>query len=406
MQVTINKSKANGIIDAPPSKSMAHRLLICAGLSEGESRVKGLSFSQDVLATLDCLKAFGATFTIDGDIATIKGANPALYNGGEILNCRECGSTLRFFIPLAMTGKSEVSLTGSTTLMDRPLTVYQDIATEQNLKYQLSDGILSVKGPLNPGEYKVTGSISSQFISGLLFSLPLLNGTSILSLIPPVESRPYIDMTIDALKTFGIKIIVKDENTFEIPGNQTYVATDVKVEGDYSNAAFLEALNLTGGNVAVTGLNLQSLQGDMAYLKMYPKLQEGFCTIDIADCPDLGPVLFSAAALCHGALFTGTKRLKWKESDRAEAMRQELAKCGVNVTIEENSVRICPDVLHTPDKNIFGHNDHRIVMAMAILLTKTGGTIDGAEAVRKSYPNFFDNLKSLGVEVNTNGMDK
>ena len=406
MQVTINKSKAKGTISAPPSKSMAHRLLICAGLSAGTSKVSGLSFSQDVLATLDCLKVFGARFTTCGNSVTITGANPALYNGNEILNCRECGSTLRFMIPLCLTGTSEVKLTGSQTLMERPLKVYEDIASEQNLKYQLENGILTVRGALCPGNYEITGSISSQFVSGLLFSLPLLNGDSTLSLVPPVESRPYIDMTIEALKLFGINIISKNENTYFIKGNQSYKAANVKVEGDYSNAAFLEALNLTGGSVCVEGLNPKSLQGDKVYLKMFEKLKNGECNLNIADCPDLGPILFTAAALCNGATFTGTKRLKWKESDRVTAMMQELSKCGIFVTADENAVQVHRGILKTPKQPISGHNDHRIVMSMAVLLTKTGGTIEGAEAVRKSYPDFFEKIKSLGVEVEINGMDK
>ncbi len=406
MQATIKPSKAKGNISAPPSKSMAHRLLICAGLSDGESRVGGLSFSQDVLATLDCLKAFGASFTINGDTVTITGANPAFYDGKEILNCRECGSTLRFMIPLCMTSSNEIKLTGSQTLMQRPLKVYEDIAANQNLKYHLDDSVLTVQGALTPGTYEVTGSISSQFISGLLFSLPLLNGDSRLTLLPPVESRPYIDMTLQALSLFGIEIKAENENTYFIKGNQKYKHADVRVEGDYSNAAFLEALNLTGGNVKVEGLSSKSLQGDKVYLEMYEKLKKGYCTLDISDCPDLGPVLFTAASLCFGAEFIGTKRLKWKESDRASAMMRELNKCGVSVVVEENRVEIKPASPKAPKQIISGHNDHRIVMAMAVLLTKIGGTIDGAEAVRKSYPDFFEKIQSLGVEVNINGVDK
>lgn len=406
MQVTIKPSKANGIISAPPSKSMAHRLLICAGLSKGTSKVSGLSFSQDVLATLDCLKSFGASFTTDGDTVTITGANPAEYDGNEILNCRECGSTLRFMIPLCMTGNSKVSLTGSQTLMERPLTVYEDIAKKQNLKYELNDGVLSVQGALKSGKYEVTGCISSQFISGLLFSLPLVDGDSTLHLIPPVESRPYIDMTLEALATFGIDITQVDENTFYIKGNQKYKAKNVVVEGDYSNAAFLEALNHTGGNVTVTGLNPQNLQGDKVYLEIFDRIKNGNCTVDIADCPDLGPILFTVAALYSGAVFTGTKRLKWKESDRVSAMAQELQKCGISMTIEENRVQVHLGPAKMPKQILSGHNDHRIVMSLAVLLTRIGGTIDGAEAVRKSYPDFFDKLKLLGAEVEIDGMDK
>lgn len=406
MQAIIKPSKAKGKIMAPPSKSMAHRLLICAGLSNGTSVVSNLSFSQDILATLDCLKALGASYTVDGNSVTINGTNPSLYDGSTILNCRECGSTLRFMIPLCMTGKNEVKLTGSTTLMERPLTVYSDIAKNQKLKYELNNNILSVCGQLASGDYSVTGSISSQFISGLLFTLPLLDGDSTLSLIPPVESRPYIDMTLASLSLYGIEIVEKDENTFFIKGNQKYKCCDTSVEGDYSNAAFLEALNLTGGAVEVNGLNPQSLQGDRVYIEMYKKLMQGECVLDISDCPDLGPILFTAAALCNGAEFSGTKRLKWKESDRCASMVQELGKCGISLIATENNVVVKPGIATTPNEIISGHNDHRIVMSMAIMLTRTGGIIDGAEAVSKSYPDFFNHLKSLGVEVELNGMDK
>ena len=406
MKVIIKPSKARGEIYAPPSKSMAHRLLICAGLTNGISTVSNIAFSQDILATLDCLKTLGADYSIDGSTVTVKGTNPSLYHGENILNCRECGSTLRFMIPLCMTGKKEVKLTGSTTLMERPLTVYSEIAKSQNLKYELNDGILSVCGALTPGEYVVTGSISSQFISGLLFTLPLLNGTSTLKLIPPVESRPYIDMTLQALSLYGIEVEEKDENTFLVKGNQQYKPCNTSVEGDYSNAAFLEALNFTGGPVEVKGLNPHSLQGDKIYMEMYKKLRGGNCSLDISDCPDLGPVLFSVAALCDGAEFTGTKRLKWKESDRALAMKHELEKCGISVAVEENRVIVNSGELKKPKEIICSHNDHRIAMSMVVVLTRIGGIIDCAEAVRKSYPDFFEHLKSLGVEVETYGMDK
>lgn len=406
MHVTIKPSKAKGSICAPPSKSMAHRLLICAGLSKGESRVRGLSFSEDVLATLDCLEALSASYTLDGNTVAIMGTNPSLYDGSTVLNCRECGSTLRFMIPLCMTGKSKVSLTGSSTLMERPLAVYEDMASKQGLRYQLNDGILSVQGPLKAGKYEIPGSISSQFVSGLLFSLPLLCGDSTLKLIPPVESRPYIDMTIDALSQFGVEIDRMDENTYFIKGSQVYTSSDASVEGDYSNAAFLEALNLTEGDVKITGLNPRSYQGDKVYIEYYQRLKRGFCTLDISDCPDLGPVLFAVAALFDGAVFTGTKRLRWKESDRASAMAQELKKCGINIIVDDNTVTVESGDLKAPTEVISGHNDHRIVMAMSIILTKIGGTIDGAEAVRKSYPDFFEKLKSLGVEVIISGMDK
>lgn len=406
MQVIIKPSKLNGTIAAPPSKSMAHRLLICAGLSKGESTVSGVSFSKDVIATLNCLEALGASYKTESDKIIIKGVDPALYNGTEILNCNECGSTLRFMIPICMTGKNEVKLTGSSVLMARPLGIYEEIAKNQNLRFNLSGNILSVCGTLSAGNYKISGNISSQFVSGLLFSLPLLKGDSTLEIIPPVESKPYIDMTIEALDLFGIKIEQEKENIYFIKGNQSYKSANVSVEGDYSNAAFLEAFNLIGTEVKVSGLNPKSLQGDKVYYEMFYKLKEEFCTFDIADCPDLAPVLFSVAALCYGGKFTGTKRLKWKECNRGEAMKEELSKCNIKLDIAENEITVHKGTLKAPTDIISSHNDHRIAMAMSVVLSKVGGIIDGAEAINKSYPDFYKNMKQLGGDVKFIGIDK
>lgn len=406
MQVNINPSKLKGKIMAPPSKSMAHRLLICAGLSNGESTVSGISFSKDITATLNCLKALGASYKTENDKIIIKGVNPATYSGKEILNCNECGSTLRFMIPICLTGSSEIKLTGSPVLMARPLGIYEDIAKNQNLGFNISNDILSVSGPLSAGNYKISGNISSQFVSGLLFSLPLLKEDSTLEIIPPIESKPYIDMTLEALSLFGINIEEKDENIYFIKGNQSYKSAIVNVEGDYSNAAFLEAFNLIGSEVEVLGLNPESLQGDKAYYEMFYKLKNSFCTFDIADCPDLAPVLFSVAALCHGGKFTGTKRLKWKECNRGVAMKEELSKCQIKLDIAENEIIVHKGTVKAPTDIISSHNDHRIAMAMTVVLSRVGGIIDGAEAVNKSYPDFFDNFKKLGGEVECIGMDK
>ncbi len=405
MQVKINPSVARGHISAPPSKSMAHRFLISAGLAEGRSEISNLSFSEDILATLDCLRALGAKYTIDKNTAIIDGISNKSFNKDAILNCRECGSTLRFMIPICMSSDGRYTMSGSGTLMKRPLKVYEDIAANQGIVYLKKDNTLTIEGRLSSGEYSIDGSVSSQFISGLLFTLPMLEGDSILRLIPPVESRPYIAMTLDALGLFGIKISQTDENTYCIKGKQKYTPASANVEGDYSNAAFLEAFNLCGGEVEVGGLNPYSLQGDKVYLDMFSEIKNGNAKLDISDCPDLGPILFAMAAKHGGALFTGTKRLKFKESDRASAMAQELSKFGIAVDIYENSVKISGE-LNAPKEILNGHNDHRIVMSLAVLASATGGVIDGAEAVRKSYPDFFERIRTLGVEADIIGMDK
>ena len=403
MKVIIQPSRAHGVVTAPPSKSMAHRLLICAGLSAGESTVRSLAYSKDVEATIACLRALGADIRTDGDIAVIRGVDLTQYADKTAdLNCNESGSTLRFFIPLCLLDGARHTLRGSEYLFTRPLSVYEQIAADQGIIFDKETDSLTVQGRLQSGDYTVPGNISSQFITGLLFALPLLRGDSTIRLIPPVESRSYIDMTVAALKTFGIQITA-DGDTYTIRGNQQYRPMDVTVEGDYSNAAFFEALNYAGSDVSVNGLNPDSLQGDSVYKILLKNIKQQNKSIDISDCPDLGPVLFAVAALCGGGEFTGTYRLRFKESDRAEAMREELKKFGVTVEVGENTLRVGGE-LRAPDEPLSGHGDHRIVMALAVLCTVTGGVIDGAEAVSKSFPDFFDKLKDLGVDIQY-GMD-
>lgn len=405
MKAVFTPSKAHGSVTAPPSKSMAHRMLICAGLSAGESVVRNLAFSEDVKATVACLRALGARIRLDGDTAYVSGADvrQKKIQSAE-LPCNECGSTLRFMIPLCMLSGDEYTLTGSRYLLNRPLSVYEAIAENQGLLFEKAGDHLTVSGQLKSGIYEVAGNISSQFISGLLFALPLLDGDSEIRLLPPVESKPYIDMTLSALRDFGITVIENDDSCL-IEGGQRYRPTDITVEGDYSNAAFFEALNEVGADVSVKGLRADSLQGDRIYKILYKKINSGDSPIDIADCPDLGPVLFAVAAAKGKTVFTGTRRLRIKESDRAAAMREELQKLGVSVDIGENTVTVHGGTLRAPNEAINSHGDHRIVMAMSVLLTVTGGTIFGAESVGKSFPDFFDRLKDLGVNVSY-GMDQ
>ena len=399
MKVTINRSRAHGTVAAPPSKSMAHRLLICAGLSDGVSVIKGVALNEDIAATIDCLTALGAKCDIDGDTVTVQGVNPAYSDIRSPLFCRESGSTLRFFIPLALLNKKKTTFTGSEKLLSRPLQVFATLCKEQKLFFAQNPQQVTVQGQLKAGEFRVPGNISSQFISGLLFALPLLNGDSIIRITSPIESRSYIDLTLQALHQFGICVEWQEEKVLFIKGNQTYRATDMTVEGDYSGAAFLAAFNTLGGDVTVTGLSPDSLQGDKVYEKHFAALLQGTPVIHIADCPDLGPILFAVAAAKNGGVFTGTKRLKIKESDRAAVMAKELEAFGTAVTVHEDAVVVYPHAFHTPDRTLYGHNDHRIVMALSVLLTLTGGEIDGAEAVRKSFPDFFEKLTALGIEV-------
>ena len=397
MKVTIGKSTASGRIFAPPSKSMAHRLLICGALSES-SVISNLSESKDITATVECLKNMGAKLESDGKTAKIGGINPQNINGETELFCNESGSTLRFLIPLCMMSGKKITLTGSSRLFERPLSVYEEICKEQNIEFNKNANSVTVCGKLNAGDFTVAGNISSQFITGLLFTLPLLCGDSTLTVTGNFESASYVDLTLDAIRSFGVEIVHKD-NVFYIRGNQKYQNRTVTVEGDYSNAAFLDAFNVIGGNVSVCGLKNDSLQGDRVYTDMFKGLINGEKRFDLSDCPDLAPVMFAMAAYSGGAEFTGTARLKIKESDRAAAMAEELAKFGIKVTVNENSVTVHNGRLKKPDCVLYGHNDHRIVMALSLLCSVTGGEIDGAEAVSKSYPNFFGQISLLGIKI-------
>lgn len=399
MKVSISKGKASGFVEAPPSKSMAHRLLICAGISKGTCTVHGIAESEDVLATIDCLEAMGASCEKDGDSITVRGADMRRTLPSKMLRCRESGSTLRFFIPLCLISGGNAVLTGSSRLMERPLGIYKSLCEERGLLFSQDDSSVMVKGPLQSGNYKLAGNVSSQFISGLLFALPMLEGDSILTITPPIESRSYIDMTISALSVFGVEVTWKDENTIFIKGNQEYCAEEAYVEGDYSNAAFFEALNVFGGHVEIGNLASESIQGDKVYSKMFQQLETGTPILNVSDCPDLGPILFAVAAAKNGGVFSGTGRLKIKESNRGEVMAEELRKFGVSAVVYEDEIVIYPARFKAPEEALYGHNDHRIVMTEAILLTLTGGVIEGAEAVTKSFPDFFEKLTSLGIEV-------
>ena len=399
MIAEIRPSKGRGTMEAPPSKSMAHRLLICAGLSEGKSVIEGISSSEDMKATLDCLSAIGAKYEIEGEKVTLTGADIRNIPENAVLRCRESGSTLRFFIPICLLDGKTFTFTGSEKLLSRPLSVYKEIFEKQGIHFEASADKITLGGKLESGVFEIPGNISSQFITGLLFVLPLLEEESKIKLIPPVESRSYINLTLEALSVFGIEVEWQSENTLFIKGGQSYKAAEAKVEGDYSNAAFFEALNLLGSEIEITGLEPESLQGDKIYEKYFPLLEKGEKNIDISDCPDLGPILFAVAAAKNGGTFTGTKRLKIKESDRASAMAEELSKFGTKATVNEDSVIIDSSEFHAPAETLSGHNDHRIVMSCAVLSTLTGGKIEGAEASRKSLPDFFERLKKLGFEV-------
>lgn len=398
MKVTITPSVAKGNVLAPPSKSMAHRLLMCAGLAEGVSTVDNIELSEDIKATLRILDALGGEYKIEGRKVIMKGIGGVVPETSKALNCNESGSTLRFFIPLVLTQGARAEFVGAKRLFERPIGIYENICKDQGIMFQKYETSLIVEGKLKATHYQIPGNISSQFVTGLLYALPLLQEDSVLEILPPIESRAYIDMTLEAIGSFGIDV-KQEGNLFHIKGNQKFQPMDACVEGDYSNAAFLDAFNLIGGKVEVEGLRDGSLQGDQVYRTYFERLNGDNPVMDISECPDLGPILIGMAAACGGGKLTGTKRLKIKESDRGTVMAEELHKFGIRVDVSENEIVVWPGKLERPQETLDSHNDHRIAMTLATLCTITGGTMKDAQAVRKSFPTYYEVIETLGIQV-------
>lgn len=397
MKKRIEKSRAFGTVVVPPSKSYGHRLLIANALSNKACTIENMECNKDILSTLNCLTSLGLKYTYqEKKVTIIKGLDEKIQE--VILNCDESGSTLRFLIPISLTKCEHVTCRGTSKLISRGISVYEDIFKEQGMSYTKEESLITIVGKLHAGYFKVRGDISSQFITGLLFSLPLLEGDSILEILPPIVSKHYIDITMDILNQCGIQIDIKD-NLYCIKGKQKPKGIDAVVEGDYSNAAFLDAFNYYDGSVRLLGLNENSIQGDKVYQAYFKALSKGYCEIDLSNAIDLGPILFSFAASKFGAHFTHTARLRIKESDRVNDVLMELKKFGVVASIGDDDVTIYKSKLHAPTEELFGHNDHRIVMALSVLSSIYGGTINGVEAVSKSFPTFFDTLQQLGIEV-------
>ena len=388
-------ARIGGTVSAPPSKSMAHRAVLCSALAKGTSHIENLEFSKDISATLAAAGQLCARVESGPADALVEGLGHFRPVFGPV-DCCESGSTLRFLIPLAsLTGQS-ITFVGRGRLMERPQSVYETLYREQNLHFEQSHGHLTVAGSLRSGEYTLAGNVSSQFISGLLFALPLLAGDSTLHLIPPVESRSYIEMTRAAQAAFG----------------------------DYSQAAFLAVLGAVKGGITLTGLAVETLQGDAAILDILRRCGAKFTRteaglvfeqaplhgvdIDLADCPDLGPVLMVLGLLCEGTtVIRNAERLRIKESDRIAAMEAELRACGGVLSSEGGTITVqgCKPRLHAPEAPLSGHNDHRVVMSLTVLALAADIplAINEAEAVQKSWPHFFDALKPLGVEVHYAG---
>lgn len=408
---------AQGTIKIPTSKSLAHRAIICASLANGTSRIKEVNFSQDILKTIAAMQQIGAQITrVESDLI-ITGVSQPKFN--ELtLDCYESGSTLRFLIPLAAIFAKQVNFTGQAGLFKRPNSVYEKIFLKQGLSFKQTATGITLTGPLKAGEYLIAENISSQFVSGLLMALPLLAGDSQIKITVPLDSQPYLALTLAVLKHFSI-FIKKQANSYYIAGKQQYQAQDYQVETDYSQLAFFAVLAAINAPLEILTNTKQTLQGDahiLNFLKEFGasvlETKQGYLispahqaavSFDLKDCPDLGPILLILGTQSPALTLTNVARLRFKESDRLLAMENALTLLGYQLTVSENEVTISQKKSPTQSFNVPGANDHRIVMSLAILATISTQpvTITTAEAISKSYPHFFTDLARLQIKVET-----
>ncbi len=407
MNVKINPFCASGQIMIPPSKSHVHRLLICSALSKGKTVVKNVGSSDDVLRTIDCLKSLGANIVLDGSDAEVFGIEQI--NKTAILNCGESGSTLRFIMPISSALGVDATFIGKGKLLSRPNDNLFEVLSAHGIKI---DGF-NLKGKLSGGEFNIDASISSQYVTGLLFASVITGVDCVINLIGTAVSKSYINITLGVMKEFGIKFEV-EENRIFIPGNQCFISpTEICAEGDWSSSAFPLVLGALSGSVTVSGLNLDSLQGDKVIIKV---LENSGCKIDkqknsvtvyksnlspidfdIEDCPDTAPIVSVLASKINGvSVLRNVERLKVKESNRLEAIIENLKKAGVKTWLEQNDLYI--EGGNPKPSEFDGYSDHRIVMAFTVLGAVVEGEsiVSDREAVKKSYPEFFDQLTLIG----------
>ena len=381
--VLLSPCQLEGEVQVPPSKSMAHRYLIAAALAEGESRIDGLGTSRDIEATRACL-------------AALKGAGEEL----PTLDCGESGSTLRFLIPVALALRGGGRFTGHGRLMERPQEPYRTLLEPQGVLWSREGDVLTVRGRLTPGRYALPGDVSSQFVTGLLFALPLLEGDSELAITSPLESEGYVAMTLEALDRFGVRVHRPEAGLFQIPGGQRYLPCHVAVEGDWSQGAIWYAANFLDHRVAVRGLREDSCQGDRQIAALYWKLaRPGDIQVDVSQCPDLAPALGAMAALRRGTTrFVGAGRLRIKESDRLSAIVATIRALGGEAEEAGDSLLVRGVEQLRGGGTVDSWNDHRIAMMAAILATRCQAPVrlTAMECVDKSYPDFWKHFAALG----------
>ncbi len=418
MNVKIYKSELNGTIKIPPSKSVSHRVIIAACIATGISKITNVVYSEDILATIAVMKKLGAKIITNEDSLEITGNSIEVVD--NYLYCNDSASTMRFVIPIALTTGEELIIDGSEQLRKRPLWPYYNVFKQANIEYKNLEESVSpmlLNGKLESGHYSIVGDVSSQFITGLLYALTLTSGKSTLQIENKLQSVGYVDITIDILRKFGADIINNDYQLFTI-NHSKLRAIDYEVEGDYSQLAFFILAGIVGKEVTVEGLNVDSIQGDKAILKILEDLQIPYsyqdgnytfyntraqnCEVDISDVPDFGPVLFCIGAISDGVMIVkGIERLRIKESDRVSAMVSELQKMGANIEDKGSYVKIVGKQTLEGGVTLNSHEDHRIVMSLTVLasIAKNPVTINGAEAINKSYPNFFDDMKMLNLKT-------
>ncbi len=417
MDIKVLPGALAGTVRVPPSKSAAHRAIIASALAKGTSVIRNVDLSSDIRATLDACAQLGCRAEIaqSGRCRTVAVRGGLKPQNGAVIDCAESGSTLRFMIPVACAYDGERTFTGRGRLPQRPIDSYIQIFDGQGIRYTRPYGAnlpLTVAGALRPGSFRIDGRVSSQFVTGLLYALPLLSGDSTVEVIGGFESRGYVDLTRDMLRRFGVEIRC-DGNLFSVRGGQEYQPQEIEVEGDWSQAAFFLVAGAISGGMRVTGLNPDSLQPDRVIAKILSDMGAGITReedavtvrpsqlhgidIDVSQCPDLVPPLAVAAACAQGnTRIYGAARLRIKESDRLSALAQNLSAVGIRTEETEDSLTIRGGRITGGEIDSFG--DHRIAMAFAVAAaaSKRGITIHGAQCVDKSYPGFYEDLKMLG----------
>lgn len=419
----IYPSELKGEVKIPPSKSMAHRAIICAALSEGLCIIENIDYSDDIIATIDAMNSLGAKIVKHKDYIEVIGAygNDEKVKEARVIDCNESGSTLRFLVPISLLFKGSSNFIGRGNLGKRPLTTYYNIFERQGIQYSYEEGNLNlvINGELKAGTFEVEGNVSSQFITGLLFTLPLLKEDSKIIITTEMESKGYIDLTLKAMSDFGVEIINNNYREFIIKGNQKYNARNYRVEGDYSQAAFFLCADSLGNDVLCKDLDLNSLQGDKEVIDILERMNvvfnsndigvkgiaNGELTITVIDgsqCPDIIPVLTAVASLTNGTTeIINAGRLRIKECDRLSAVTSELNKLGAKIIEKEDGLVITGVEKLQGGVEVWSHKDHRIAMTLAIASTRCEEpiVIKDYECVAKSYPNFFEDFKALGGNI-------